>query len=588
MTPENLLGEGIGKLSLSRQAYYLLVRAGVWKISQLMELKDADLLMLSGHSPTLATEIRSKLQAFLESAGNPPFLPGSRKAKDETGFTAFDISPALYQISIDELNLSTRVYNALQRQGLTTLEHVALILETYQSSGDIPVRNMGEKGVTELGQQFTKFLSSHKPGQQAPDSASTESKLSSSPIQSIDTSRSVEDLPILDLLAELGQRDRLVLEMRFGLKDGTERTLQEVAQTNVLTRERIRQIESRCIRQLKKNRGVSNWIKQLEFTLSKLGDLATDQEVEHHLQVVASAAGFNTLGLVRLLAAVSEPDILRLRLSDEKVWLLNHSSPEVFLHYLDYAARDELRSRGIALKKSELWASLKSRPDFPEKLSDTFFFAFLRVNPDFVFYEDDNIGLEKWSGKTVQACVIALRRIGHPAHFNEIAQVVKEIFGPETDIRAHPVHAALQRRPTLFARVGQGTYGLVEWGLEQVEFYPDIIERIFHKVGHPLSLQEIFTRVCEIRDSKESTVMMLLTLNDRFRAFPGEVYGLADWREEDFSDLSYREKRLLEVVVEEDPQKKRRPKPQVIQALSDIDELISHARSSEKSAGQSG
>jgi RNA polymerase primary sigma factor len=49
----------------------------------------------------------------------------------------------------------------------------------------------------------------------------------------------------------LAPRDREVIELRFGLKDGTPRTLDEVATAFGVTRERIRQIESRGLDKLR-------------------------------------------------------------------------------------------------------------------------------------------------------------------------------------------------------------------------------------------------------------------------------------------------------------------------------------------------
>ncbi len=53
------------------------------------------------------------------------------------------------------------------------------------------------------------------------------------------------------ILAELAPRERLVLEMRFGLRDGTPHTLEEVGCEVGLTRERIRQIESKALAKLR-------------------------------------------------------------------------------------------------------------------------------------------------------------------------------------------------------------------------------------------------------------------------------------------------------------------------------------------------
>lgn len=53
------------------------------------------------------------------------------------------------------------------------------------------------------------------------------------------------------ILNTLSERERKVLELRFGLNDGTPRTLEEVGKEFNVTRERIRQIEAKAIRKLK-------------------------------------------------------------------------------------------------------------------------------------------------------------------------------------------------------------------------------------------------------------------------------------------------------------------------------------------------
>ena len=57
---------------------------------------------------------------------------------------------------------------------------------------------------------------------------------------------------IEELLTGLTERERQVLELRFGLKDGKTRTLEEVGKYFDVTRERIRQIEGKALSNLKK------------------------------------------------------------------------------------------------------------------------------------------------------------------------------------------------------------------------------------------------------------------------------------------------------------------------------------------------
>jgi RNA polymerase primary sigma factor len=54
-----------------------------------------------------------------------------------------------------------------------------------------------------------------------------------------------------DVLNTLTPRERRVIQLRFGLNDGHQRTLEEVGKRFALTRERIRQIEVRALRKLR-------------------------------------------------------------------------------------------------------------------------------------------------------------------------------------------------------------------------------------------------------------------------------------------------------------------------------------------------
>jgi len=56
---------------------------------------------------------------------------------------------------------------------------------------------------------------------------------------------------LADVLASLSQRERKVLELRFGLGDGYPRTLEEVGREFRVTRERIRQIEAKALRKMR-------------------------------------------------------------------------------------------------------------------------------------------------------------------------------------------------------------------------------------------------------------------------------------------------------------------------------------------------
>ncbi|MFU8796768.1 MAG: RNA polymerase sigma factor RpoD [Dehalococcoidia bacterium] len=65
------------------------------------------------------------------------------------------------------------------------------------------------------------------------------------------TSRQLLKEQIDKVLNELTEREKKVLQLRFGLKDGHTRTLEEVGREFNVTRERIRQIEGKALRKLR-------------------------------------------------------------------------------------------------------------------------------------------------------------------------------------------------------------------------------------------------------------------------------------------------------------------------------------------------
>ena len=57
---------------------------------------------------------------------------------------------------------------------------------------------------------------------------------------------------IREILSDLTEREQQVLRLRYGLDDDRSRTLEEVGRQLNVTRERIRQIEAKALRKLKR------------------------------------------------------------------------------------------------------------------------------------------------------------------------------------------------------------------------------------------------------------------------------------------------------------------------------------------------
>jgi RNA polymerase primary sigma factor len=80
---------------------------------------------------------------------------------------------------------------------------------------------------------FGEFLEDHREGEPLQDMHQTALKAR-----------------LAEVLASLDYREREILRLRFGLSDGYSYTLEEVGKIFSVTRERVRQIESKAIRTL--------------------------------------------------------------------------------------------------------------------------------------------------------------------------------------------------------------------------------------------------------------------------------------------------------------------------------------------------
>ncbi len=75
---------------------------------------------------------------------------------------------------------------------------------------------------------------------------------------------------LTDVLASLTERERKVLELRFGLGDGYARTLEEVGKQFRVTRERIRQIEAKALRKMRHPTRIRQLEGFLEYELCEM------------------------------------------------------------------------------------------------------------------------------------------------------------------------------------------------------------------------------------------------------------------------------------------------------------------------------
>jgi RNA polymerase primary sigma factor len=119
--------------------------------------------------------------------------------------------------------------------------------EEISDEMELPVERV--RAVLKMAQQPISLQSPVGDGEETSFGDFIEDKSSESP--SDITSFSLLKDKLNDVLTSLTERERKVLELRFGLGDGYSRTLEEVGKQFRVTRERIRQIEAKALRKMR-------------------------------------------------------------------------------------------------------------------------------------------------------------------------------------------------------------------------------------------------------------------------------------------------------------------------------------------------
>lgn len=141
-------------------------------------------------------------------------------------------------MKIRKMDMSTRAKSCLLRAGYTDSDE----LEGVSDEDLLAIKNLNQKCVNEIRKALLG------------DSGNGEECIIIGDSDNDDVDKTDMDLfkdQLFEVLDTLTEREQNVLCLRFGLEDGKTRTLEEVGNYYDLTRERIRQIESKALRKLR-------------------------------------------------------------------------------------------------------------------------------------------------------------------------------------------------------------------------------------------------------------------------------------------------------------------------------------------------
>lgn len=313
-------------------------------------------------------------------------------------------------------------------------------------------------------------------------------------------------------LHSVSPRALAIISARYGALGKEPMTLEEIGQTYGVTRERIRQIISVLLENVRAKRypaALEDVSKKLEWTLkNKSGILGR----EAFLSTVAGSDS-RERGAVRFFLAVLVDRFRTLESDSLAPSIALASFSEAEWKTVNDAAVRLFSEQGTSLPEDEFLKRLGKDPALKSFDRKTLL-DFLIVSRDCRKNPFGQWGFPSWSDicprGTRDRAFLVVRAEGKPLHFRDIAEKIDRSGLQKPGRKTHPqtVHNELIKDKR-FVLVGRGTYALVEWGYRRGTVR-EVIEGILREQKRPLSRKEIVSKVLHVRDVKESTVMINL------------------------------------------------------------------------------
>ena len=317
------------------------------------------------------------------------------------------------------------------------------------------------------------------------------------------------------------QREREIIAKRFGLFMRRE-TLEQIGESLNITRERVRQLEKSIMANLKYNPHKKlPHMQKIEETftqiLKNLGNVARVKDLGGKLSTINN------------------------HVHQARITFLAHLSPKFVI-----IPADNHHHHGIGLAdahnhqdvKHQVNSIIKYITDVGEPVSAQDIHKNL---PD--FHSPQHIhalaslskklahfyphwGLHKWptvNPKNIRDKIyIVLNKESKPMHFKKIALAIREGEFTRNQVTVQAIHNELIK-DSRFVLIGRGIYALSKWGYSKGTV-ADVIYDILKEAGEPLNRDEIVKRVLQIREVKQTTILLNLQCKPIFQKVTGGKY----------------------------------------------------------------
>lgn len=335
---------------------------------------------------------------------------------------------------------------------------------------------------------------------------------------------------VTNLLAALDARQKDIVEGRYGLKDGSYKTLAEIGNACQVTRERIRQIEAGALNALRNAAAKNNLFALVGLVknhLQNVGGLRREEFLLADLKMMVADGNTPNFGnKVRFLLEVAgEP---KFGCEDESMynyWYLGEENKKKASAFIVKLVKLMNSRREEAVSHQDI-DTLFNEAIKPHNLKDLVALNYISVSKDFYVNTYGDFGLAHWpevNPRTVRDwAYLILKKKQKPLHFSDIAGEINKVRkNSEKLAHVQTVHNELIK-DVRFVLVGRGMYGLREFGLLPGTAR-EVMARVLKEHG-PLSPEELLGIVLKERLLKKNTVLINLRNHKYFKRLDDGKY----------------------------------------------------------------
>lgn len=327
---------------------------------------------------------------------------------------------------------------------------------------------------------------------------------------------------VFKLISGLKPRTKDIIVKRFGLDNSKKQTLEEIGKFHGITRERVRQIESATLKDLKKNNEMvllNKCESILEEIILKCGSLAEHNNLMNDFNGSLNSVKVHE-NVVEFILNISD----KFKFFDEtdnthRGWGLKKSSLDIPQKVVE-ALVDNLTNKKKPLTEDEAIKSVLNHSIAKENSIEDqdAVKSYLNLSKIVLSNPYNEWGLSSWSEiipKGVKdKAYLVLKKHGKPLHFTGITEQINEVnFGGKKAI-PQTVHNELIK-DNRFVLVGRGMYALVEWGYSSGTV-AEVIEDVLRKADGPITKDDLINEVLKQRIVKRNTIVLALQNKDKF------------------------------------------------------------------------